>query len=118
MPEGYNAEFETHLYSALGNLLYCVADNEGQDALALILFDDWYKLRGIVCLSDNHSYAGNISGYEGNAQASDDWIGNKAYAGLVFVWILRGNILQRFDYLRTNRCRKSRVQRFAEILFV
>ena len=98
MAQGDDAEFQTHL-DTLGHLLDAVADQEGHDALGLVILDNLNNIFGIVRLAQHNGHAGDIAGNQGHAQGANDGIGHEADAGFICIGLGRFRPLQAFDNL-------------------
>ncbi len=66
-----------------GGLVNAVADQEGQDALGLVVLDDRATSAAYVGLAEHDGHAGDVARDERDTQRADDGIGHKADAGIV-----------------------------------
>ena len=118
MAQRYYTKVQPHLYAAFRTLLDHIAHQTRQNALGLVILDDACNGVGIVCLAQHDSYAGNVTGDQGNAQRADDGIGNKADTGFIGIGIRPVHIFQALNDLCADRCGKARVKRLSQILLV
>ena len=113
----HDAVVETHLDALGGGLIDDVADEEGQQALVLVVLDDGGELGGLLRAAENDGDAGDVARDEGHAEAADDGIGHEADAALALVGILV-EPLQTLDDLRSDGGRETGVESLAEVLLV
>ena len=116
--QGHHAEFQAQLHAGLGALLDDVADQEGHDALGLVVLDHLRHVRRIVRLAQHHGHAGDVAGDQRHAQGTDDGIGHEADAGFVGVGVAALDVLQALDDLRPHGGGQAGVQCVAQLRLV
>ena len=118
VPQGHDAELQAHLDAALGALVDDLADQEGQNALGLVVLDDGDDIRRIVRLAQHDSHAGDIPRDQRDAQRTDDRVRDKADARFVFIGVSAFHIFQALQNFRADGGGKAGVQRLAQVLLV
>ena len=111
----HHAELQAHLHAALNRLIDHVADQEGEQALGLVVLDDVYCIGGIVRLAQHHGHAGDVAGDQRHAQGADDGIRHEANAALVLIGLCAVHKLETLQDLRAHGGGQARVQRVAQL---
>ena len=111
-------EVQSNLHAALNTLLNHIANQKGHNTLALVILDHIHYIGGIISLAQHNGNAGDIACYKGNAQRTDDGVGNKADSAVLRVRICALHILESLNNLRSYRCGKAGIQGIAQILLI
>ena len=85
MSQGDDTKLQTHLYAGFCTLLDDISNQKCQNTLALIIL--YYRCNSfrILSLTQNNCYAGDITGYQRNAQGTDDGVGHEADAAFICI---------------------------------
>ena len=109
----------------LGDLVPCVGvlkslitNQEGQQALGLVVLDHLGNICTIVSLAQNNSNTGDVTGNQRHAQAADDGVGNEADTGVSCIRISGFSILQAFDDLSAHSGSQACVQCLTQVFLV
>ena len=111
-------EIQANLYAALCALLDDVANQEGHDTLALVIFYNCHYIFCIVSLAQYNCYAGNISGYKGYAQRTDNRVRYEADAAVLCIRVGIIHILQGLDDLCSHCSSQTCVQCLSQVFLV
>ena len=113
-----NAKLKTHFDALLRGLLDAIADHEGQNAFGLVVLYDFFDRSRIVRFAEHDGDARNVARDERNAERTNDRIRHKADAAFGGIGVAAADILQAFDDLRADRCRKAGIQRLSDVVLV
>ena len=120
MTQRDDAQLQTHLDACVGALLDHIADQEGHDALGLVVLDDLCCVFAVFRLAEHDGNAGNIARDQRHAERTDDGIGHKADAGhsCSLIGVLRLDKLETFENFCADCGCKTGVQCLTEVLLV
>ena len=116
MAQGDHTELKAHL-DTLGHLLDAVADEEGHNALTLVVLNHIDDISSILGLAQNNGHTGDIAGNQRNTQRTNNGIGNKTDAGFICIG-LGLQILQTLDDFSAHSGGKAGVQGLAQVFLI
>jgi len=120
MAQRDDAELKAHLHTGVCALLDDVADQEGHNALRLVVLDDLRRILAVFGLAEHDGHTGDIARNQRHAERADDGIGHEADAGnsCALIALLGLDKLEALEDLRADCCRQTGVQRLPEILLI
>ena len=106
MAKRNDAELKAHLHTGVCALLDHIADQEGHNALRLVVLDDLCRILAVFGLAEHNSHAGDIARNQRHAERADDGIGHEADAGnsCALIALLGLDKLEALEDLRADRC--------------
>ena len=115
-----DAKLKAHLDAGVCALLNDVADQEGHNALRLVVLDDLRCILAVFGLAEHNSHAGDVARNQRHAERADDGIGHEADAGnsCALIALLGLDKLEAFENFRADRCGKTCIERLAEVLLI
>ena len=111
----HNAVLNAHLHAFSDSLVNDFANQEGHQALILVIADDGGNACSVIGLAQNNGNARNVAGNQRHAQRTDDRVGNKANAGFVFVRSRIVDPLQGLNDFCANSSCQAGVQSCAQV---
>ena len=118
MSQRHDAQLHAHLYSALGALLYDIADEECHESLGLIVLDYLDCVCGLLSLAEHYCNTGDVAGDQRNAERADDRIRYEADARVGGIGIAALDIFQSLDDLCSDSRGKSCIECLSQILLI